>query len=182
MVCDTKAERELTSSEYSKRRTQCEEGVQILGNTYPEIKSLRDATLEIIESNKSGLGPTVYNRCRFIVEENQRVLDIAEELEVGNWDKVGNLASVSFAGARDLYEIVSIEMQQMYDAIMTAPGAYGARGAGAGFGGCMVAFINNSKVEQFTHHVISAYKRDSGIDSQVYPVTASDGTGVLLFE
>ena len=52
----------------------------------------------------------------------------------------------SFQGARDLYEIVSQEMISMYDAIMSAPGVYGTRGAGAGFGGCLVAFVQSDSL------------------------------------
>ena len=182
MICDTKAERALTGSEYSDRRAQCEEGVRILGNYYPEIKSLRDATLTQIQEHEAEMGPIVYKRCYFIVEENQRVLDIADALAAGDWTKVGNLANISFSGARDLYEIVSEEMLMMHKAIMDAPGAYGARGAGAGFGGCLVAFVDPQEADAFTNHVIKAYKNTTGINSQVYPGKASGGTGDLVVE
>ena len=77
MICDTRAKRALTGSEYPERRAQCEEGVRILGGFYPEIRSLRDVSLEQVQAHKADLDPVVYRRCRFIVEENQRVLDVA---------------------------------------------------------------------------------------------------------
>ncbi len=176
MICDTKAKRALTGSEYPERRAQCEAGARIMG-----VESLRDATLELVQSHKDELDPVVYNRCHFIVEENQRVLEIAAALAAGEHEKAGNIASTSFAGARDLYEIVSAEMIAIYAAIMSAPGAYGTRGAGAGFGGCMVAFVAADQVEAFTDHVVTAYKTATGIDSDVYPGIAADGAGVLDF-
>ena len=181
MICDTKAERALTGSEYPEQRAQCERGARILGGFYPEIKSLRDATLAQVQAHERDLGPVVYKRCHFIVEENQRVLDIAEALASGNHSEAGKLASASFTGARDLYEIVSSEMIAMYDAIMSSPGVYGARGAGAGFGGCMVAFVDESQVDPFSHHVVNAYKKATGIASLVYPGIAAEGAGVLVF-
>ena len=179
MICDTRAERALTGSEYPERRAQCETGAKRLGRFYPNIQSLRDATLAQLQAQKADLDPVVYKRCYFIIEENQRVLDIADALTAGDHKKVGQLASTSFAGARDLYEIVSSEMIAMYDAIMSAPGAYGARGAGAGFGGCMVAFVEDSKIEDFTRNVYTSYKSATGIDAQIYPGVAANGAGVL---
>ncbi len=164
MVCDTRAERALTGSEYPERRAQCEEGARILGSFYPEIKSLRDATLKQVQAHQADLDPVVYKRCHFIVEENQRVLDIADALEAGDHKKAGQLAMKSFKGARDLYEIVSQEMIAMYDAIMSAPGVYGTRGAGAGFGGCLVAFVGSDFINTFAEHVHKKYISSTGIE------------------
>ena len=182
MICDTRAERALTGSEYPERRAQCELGVAILGRFYPEIKSLRDASLDQLQAHEADLDPVVYKRCHFIIEENQRVLNIAQALAAGYHVKAGELAITSFVGARDLYEIVSNEMNAMHAAIMSAPGIYGARGAGAGFGGCLVAFVEEGEIEDFTQHVRAAYKTATGIDSQIYPGVAADGAGILNLE
>jgi galactokinase len=64
---------------------------------------------------------------------------------------------------------------------MSAPGVFGTRGAGAGFGGCLIAFVEEAKVSTFIPHVIDQYKAATGIDSQVYPGVAADGAGVLSF-
>ena len=179
MICDTRAERALTGSEYPDRRAQCEEGTRILGEFYPEIKSLRDASLEQVQAHQGDLEPVVYKRCHFIVEENQRVLDIADALTAGEHHKAGRLAAESFQGARDLYEIVSQEMIAMYDAIMSAPGVYGTRGAGAGFGGCLVAFVGSDSIDSFAEHVHKKYVGSTGIEPEIYPVQAAKGAGVL---
>jgi len=181
MICDTRAERALTGSEYPERRAQCEQGVRILKEFYPEIKSLRDASLEQVRAHKADLDPIVYNRCHFIVEENQRVLDIADALAAGEHYKAGQLAVESFRGARDLYEIVSREMIAMQDAIMSAPGVYGARGAGAGFGGCLVALVESGFAEVFAKHVHAHYVDSTNIEPEIYPVRAAQGAGVLSF-
>ncbi len=179
MICDTKAKRALTGSEYPERRSQCEEGARILGTFYPEIRSLRDATLDQLVVHRNDLPSVVYKRCQFIIEENQRVLDIADALAAGSFEDTGQLALKSFAGARDLYEIVSDEMIAMRDAIMKAQGVYGTRGAGAGFGGCLVAFVEESQIEPFTEMVLQEYARLTGIEADVYPVQASPGAGIL---
>jgi galactokinase len=181
MICDTRAERALTGSEYPERRAQCEQGAQILSGFYPEIKTLRDANLEQLQAHKADLDPVVYNRCHFIIEENQRVLDVAEALATGDHIEAGRLANESFAGARDLYEIVSSEMIAMQTAMMNAPGILGVRGAGAGFGGCMAGFVEDGKEEAFAAQVAEDYQASTGITPQIYPSLAADGAGLLSF-
>jgi galactokinase len=179
MICDTRSERALTGSEYPERRAQCEQGASILSGFYPEIKTLRDATLEQLQTHKADLKPVVNKRCHFIIEENQRVLEVAEALAAGNHVEAGHLMNESFIGARDLYEIVSKEMIAMQQAIMSAPGALGTRGAGAGFGGCMVALVEEGSAGIFADHVTQHYQASTGIESQVYPGVAADGAGLL---
>jgi len=181
MICDTRAERALTGSEYPERRAQCEQGARILSGFCPEIKSLRDATLEDLHAHIAHLDPVVYKRCKFIIEENRRVLDIARALVAGDDAEIGCLAVKSFEGARDLYEIVSCEMIAMFEAIMSAPGILGTRGAGAGFGGCMVAFVQCETVALFSQHVREKYTRNTGIVPEIFPVHAARGAGILSF-
>ena len=180
MICDTRAERALTGSEYPQRRAQCEAGVRLMAGYGSNIKSLRDISNEQIQAYKEDMDPVIYKRCTFIIEENQRVLDLAEALKTGDHQKAGQLAIESFQGARDKYEIVSQEMIDMYESIMSAPGIFGARGAGAGFGGCLVSFIDSELGSPFTDHVYKDYLARTGIKPEIYPVSASDGAGVLV--
>ena len=179
VICDTRASRELTGSEYAERRAQCEEGARILGGFYPGVLSLRDASLEQLSARRADLSDVVYRRCRFVVEENQRVLDIAAALARGDRGRIAILAAQSYAGARDLYEISCDEMELMMAAMLSGPGVIGARQAGAGFGGCMVALVDRGGVEGFGRHVRAHYRASSGIDPQVYPVQAAPGAGPL---
>jgi galactokinase len=179
MICDTRTKRELTGSEYPERRAQCEEGVRILSRYYPGVRALRDVSLYQLEAHRDDLSEVVYRRCRFVIEENQRVLDMATALADGNRARIGSLTHASFLGARDLYEISCPEMEMMMAAMQTAPGAFGARQAGAGFGGCMVACVERDCIDLFTRHVEQRYLRAAGIAPQVYPVQAAAGAGRL---
>ena len=64
-------------------------------------------------------------------------------------------------------------------AVLSAPGVVGAREAGAGFGGCPVAFAEARSVEAFAEQVVKRYRAETGIDPEVYPAEASQGAGVL---
>jgi galactokinase len=181
VICDTRIERELTGSEYGERRRQCEEGVRLLSDFYPDTTHLRDLTLEQFLEHEAVLSDVVAKRCRFIIEENQRVLDLAEALSANNRTAIGALTAGSYEGARDLYEIVAHASEPMMDAVLAAPGVVGARQAGAGFGGCMVAFVENHSVDAFAEYVTTRYRRETEIVPDVYSVQAAPGTGMLDF-
>ncbi len=179
VICDTRAERALTGSEYPERRAQCEAGARILAEFYPEIKTLRDASLVQLEAHAEAMSEVVARRCRFIIRENQRVLDLADALACADYARIEELARESYAGARDLYEISCNEMEKMFQAMVSGPGVLGARQAGAGFGGCMVAFVHEAQVETFNQHIRAHYQASTGIEPRVYPVAASAGAGIL---
>jgi galactokinase len=179
VICDTRAERNLVGSEYDSRRAQCEEGVRILQEFYPGIEALRDVSLEQFEAHRAELPDVVAKRCRFIIEENQRVLELAQALPAGDYDRLQALFAASYSGARDLYEIGASAMAMMIDAMRSGPGVIGARQAGAGFGGCMVALVQRDQVEAFGNHVQQTYATAAGIEPRVYEVMPSAGAGTL---
>ncbi len=179
VICDTRTKRELTGTEYPERRAQCEEGALRLAQFYPSVSALRDVTLEQFVAHERDLPPVVARRCRFIIEENRRVLQMGQVLPRGEREAIRALTWASYTGARDLYEVASPEMASMMEAMLSAPGVIGARQAGAGFGGCMVACVERDQTDAFAAHVQQAYAAATGIVPQVYPVQAAAGAGPL---
>src|SRR5208283_1152669 len=122
------------------------------------VAALRDASLEQLEANRpASSGDEVYRRCRFIIEENTRVLQLAEALSGDDRAAIGRLCAASYRGACELYEIGAPAMASMMEAMLAAPGVIGARQAGAGFGGCMVAFVETGAAEEFARAVRTRY-------------------------
>jgi galactokinase len=174
VICDTCSRRELAGSEYGLRRADCELGAKLMG-----VSSLRHSSLQQLEACRGTLPEQVYRRCRFILDENARVLALSEALSAGRRDTVATLCSQSFRGAAELYEIVAPSMKAMIAAMVGAPGAIGARQAGAGFGGCMVAFVDANSVPAFSEAVYTQYRASTGIEPQVYAVQAAQGAEVM---
>jgi galactokinase len=67
----------------------------------------------------------------------------------------------------------------MMAAMLAGTGVIGARQAGAGFGGCMVALVEADAVNAFAAAVKSGYAARTGIEPHVYPVKPSAGAGLL---
>jgi galactokinase len=191
VICDTRVKRELAGSAYAERRAQCEEGARRLARFYPadacypadvfypRVRALRDVTLGQFIAHEGDLPPVVARRCRFVIEENERVGRMGKALAAGDRRAIAELTSASYVGARDLYEIGSPEMAAMMDAMLGAPGVIAARQAGAGFGGCMMAYVDEPQTGAFMRHVEQAYTAATGIQPQIYPARAAAGAGPL---
>jgi galactokinase len=172
VICDTKSKRELAGSEYGERRAQCEEGARMLG-----AGALCEVSPADYASREDELSPGVAKRCRFIIGEHARVYSLADALTTGDHSVIRDLTAASFDGACNLYEIAAPAMHAMMDAMLAAPGVIGSRQAGAGFGGCMVAFVEDAKVAEFSSAVRSHYATATGVDPEIYAVTAAAGAG-----
>ena len=74
VVCNTMVAHQLASAEYNARRADCEAGVRALSARFPEVRALRDATLERLDAIRGDVPPHVWRRCRHVITENDRVI------------------------------------------------------------------------------------------------------------
>lgn len=170
VIGDTREPRTLAGSAYGERRAACEAGARAMG-----VRALRDVTAAMFADASPRLDPLVRRRCAFIIAEQARVIAMAAALEAGDRDAMRRHMDASFEGARDQYEIVVPAMTAMREAMRAAPGTIGARQAGAGFGGCLVALVDRARVAAHIDHVREAYARASGREGAIFEVRAAAG-------
>ncbi|MDO7884910.1 galactokinase [Hymenobacter cheonanensis] len=183
VLCNSGVKHALGDSEYNTRRRECAKGVEILQKHNPAIKSLRDATLADIEAAKGEIGEVVEKRCRYVVEENQRVQDLTARLAEGKpLAEVGELLYASHAGLRDLYQVSCDELDVLETLAHSAPGCYGARMMGGGFGGCTLNLVATDQVKEFLTYMKQGYHDQLGLKLDTYVTTLADGVGELLNE
>jgi len=175
VICNTMVKHQHASGEYNQRRAACEEGVRILKEHLPRIRSLRDVSMEELEGNRDKLPAVVYRRCRHVVTENDRVQRAASMLEQNNLKEFGQLMAQSHASLRDDYEVSCRELDIMVDIAVRQRGLCGARMTGGGFGGCTINVVEASQAEIFRQEVGTAYERATGLKPQVYISSAADG-------
>jgi len=178
-LVNTKVKHELASSEYNLRRAECEEGVNILKMENPNILSLRDADLELLEKNESKFTSEVYKRCHYVVSENKRVLVACAALEMKNFGEFGRLMYKSHEGLRYKYEVSCNELDILVDATLNMDFVLGSRMMGGGFGGCTINLIESVKATQFEEDISSIYKEKTGIAPELYFVKLSDGVRII---
>ncbi|MBR5166678.1 MAG: galactokinase [Salinivirgaceae bacterium] len=182
VLVNTGVKHSLASSEYNKRRAECEEGVGILQKYYNGVRSLRDATEEMIEAHRAEFGDVVYRRCSYIVEENERLLAGCKALANGDFAAFGQLMFGSHEGLSHKYEVSCAELDQLVAIARTVPGVLGSRMMGGGFGGCTITLVEKTKVADFEAAVKRNYKTPDGREPVVYEVVIADGAGELKIE
>ena len=151
LIIDTQAHHALTDGGYAERRASCESVAAKLS-----IKSMRELTMEQLDSSRHLITETEYIRARHAVTEMKRVLDCVEALSVGDFVKVGQLINASHISLRDDYTVSCPELDTAVDASLAA-GAMGSRMVGGGFGGSAIALIQASKTTQTIRAVEKAF-------------------------
>jgi galactokinase len=179
VICDTNVPRTLAASGYAQRRKECDEGTALLRQQDAEIRTLRDVNTPLFERLKEALPKVLQQRCRFVVEENQRVMDFTAAVVRNDREQMRSYCAGSFAGLRDLYEKTVPAMEHMFEAMSAGPGIIAARQSGGGFGGCMVAYVQADQVEPFSAYVRKTYTEKSGVEAIVYVTEPSAGAGKL---
>jgi galactokinase len=179
VLCDTLVKRELASSEYNVRRQQCETGVRQMAGYNPSVRSLRDVSLDFLETHRGELDPVVYRRCAYVVRENKRVEDGCLDLEKGDFHSFGRRMFASHEGLRDEYEVSCSELDVLVEAARRVEGVLGARMMGAGFGGCTINLVEERSLEGFAREVTAAYKNAMGKEPRIYISKLRSGTEVI---
>ena len=175
VICNTMVKHALASSAYNARRAECEAGVRHFVHYLPNVKALRDVTIEQLVQFGRDLPDVVYRRCRHVITENARVLAAAEALERHDLHRFGELMAESHKSLRDDYEVSSRELDLMVDLARRVEGVYGARMTGGGFGGCTVNLVDARHVEEFMQTVPNDYQRIIVLRPEIYVCEPSDG-------
>lgn len=176
VLCNTLVSHSLASSEYNKRREECEEGAKILQKHYSEIKSLRDADISMVENHKSEFTPEVFARCKYVVEENERVLKTCEDLDKNDFVSFGKRMYGSHEGLRDLYKVSCPELDFLVESASGLKGVFGSRMMGGGFGGCTINIVEHEMVEGFVEEISGLYKKKYDKVPEIYVCTIENGT------
>ena len=179
IVCNSNKKHQLTGSEYPDRVKQCKEAVALLQTRYPEVRALRDATVEQVEALKEAMGDVVYRRALHVVSECQRCLECKEALEKKDYEKVGQLLYQSHASLRDNFEVSMPEIDILVEIALEQEGVYGARITGGGFGGCVVCFVKSEKAEAVMKTMEEEYKKKTGIQCDAFITKPEQGARVM---
>jgi len=179
VLFNTKVSHSLASSEYNARREECARGVAAVQRGHAGVTHLRDVSLEMLEAVRKTVGETIYRRCHFVVEENNRVLAACRALEQSDVAGFGRLLYESHEGLSHDYEVSCPELDALVESVRNLPEVYGGRMMGGGFGGCTINLVKPEAVERVTNTVIGQYRQKFGKDPEVYVTTIGSGTEVV---
>jgi galactokinase len=176
ILMDSNVKHSLFTSEYNTRRIECEEGLAIIKNHFPEIKSFRDCTEEQLVSIEDKMNPTVFKRVHFVVKEINRVIKACEALDSGNIELLGALLFETHYGLSQEYSVSCAELDMLVDTAKADDAIIGSRLMGGGFGGCTINLIKKGHENEVKNKFSNLYLDTFGIELKFYDVKISNGT------
>ncbi len=179
VLVDSVVKHELASSAYNKRRESCENVVKAIAKKHEGVEFLRDCTLEMLAEVKAEVSEEDYMRAEYVIEEIQRVLDVCDALEKGDYETVGQKMYETHQGMSKKYEVSCEELDFLNDIAFDC-GVTGSRVMGGGFGGCTINLVKNELYETFITTAKERFKEKFGRSPKVYDVVISDGSRKLL--
>ena len=179
VLVDSVVKHELASSAYNKRRQSCENVVNAIAKKHEGVEFLRDCTLEMLAEVKEEVSAEDYMRAEYVIEEIQRVLDVCDALEKGDYETVGQKMYETHHGMSKKYEVSCEELDFLNDVAFDC-GVTGSRVMGGGFGGCTINLVKNELYETFITTAKERFKEKFGRSPKVYDVVISDGSRKLL--
>ena len=179
LLLNTNVSHNLADSDYNSRREECEAAIKIIQKEFPEIASLRDLSFEILKNFKNKLSARMYDRCLYVLKENERVLAAASELKSGNLKSFGELMYASHEGLQNQYEVSCKELDFLVDHSRNKDFIYGSRMMGGGFGGCTINLIEEDRIDSYIQEVSEAYFQEFNIKLDAISVLPDEGTQIL---
>ncbi len=173
VLVNSKVKHELVDSPYNKRRESCERVAAALGQP-----SLRGASFESLATVKDKVSEEDFKRATFVVGEEQRVYNVCEALQAGDFETVGANVYATHEGLSKDYEVSCVEIDFLVD-VARECGVTGSRIMGGGFGGCTINLVKDELYDAFTATAIEKFKAEYDIEPEIISVVICDGARKL---
>lgn len=174
VLLDSCVKHELASSAYNKRRASCEKAAAAIKKNHPEIDCLSDCKRVWLDEVKDEISEEDFLRAEYVIGEVQRVLDVCNALERGDYRTVGEMMYQTHFGLSHLYE-VSCEELDFLNRLARKMDVTGSRVMGGGFGGCTINLVKDELYDAFIREAKEKFSKEFGHEPKVYDVVISDG-------
>lgn len=170
-IVNSNVKRGLVDSAYNLRRQQCEAVAKHFG-----VSALREVTIEQLNADQDKIEPELFKRARHVVTENDRAFATLKALKANDMASMSAAMKASHHSLRDDFEVTVKEMDGLVEIIDRVIGNKGGvRMTGGGFGGCVVALVPSTMVDELTEVVNREYSEQFSLEPSIYLCTASQG-------
>ena len=179
VIFNTNIKHHLANSAYNQRRLECEQGVEWVREHRSEVEKLCDVNIEMLNEYVLSRNRIVYNRCRYVIEEIQRVKSACADLDNHNLIDFGKKMFASHEGLANRFEVSCRELNILVDAVKKNPGVIGARMMGGGFGGCTINIVKEENINELVESVDQLYEKETGLKANSFIANTTNGTSKL---
>jgi len=178
VLIDSCVKHELASSAYNKRRASCENAAAAIRKNHPDVEFLSDAKRVWLDEVRAEIPEEDFLRAEYVIGEVQRVLDVCDALERGDYETVGEMMYQTHFGLSRLYE-VSCEELDFLNKLARKMDVTGSRVMGGGFGGCTINLVKDELYLEFVEAAMTQFTEKFGHAPKIYNVVISDGARKL---
>jgi galactokinase len=175
LLVDSGVRHSHAGGEYADRRAECETAARVLG-----VAMLSQIGEGELASALPRLPPRPARRCRHVVTENARVVRAAEAMSRGDLATLGALLNASHASLRDDMQVSVPAVDRLAEIAQGAPGVFGARMMGGGFGGCVLALVAGERADEAQAAIQVSYGAVLGRTPDAFVCRAVGGAGEIV--
>ena len=177
LLMDSRVPRVGVDDELAQRQKETKAGLELLEKKRPG-SSYRDYIPADLLESMGDLREEIRRRSLHVVEENQRIREVADALKKGDLEDIARIIYHSHESLRDLYEVSCPEIDWLVKRAQELEGVVASRMTGRGFGGCTYTILKESAVEEF-HKRLEDYERIFGFHPLVYEIRPASGARVV---
>lgn len=178
ILFDSNVTHSLFTSEYNNRRIECNEGLSIIKENYPEIESFRDCDVDHLTNLKSKMSDNVFRRSLYVIKEIKRVIQACAALDKGDIKTLGKLMFETHDGLSKDYEVSCAELDYLVDLAKAEEDVIGSRLMGGGFGGCTITLVKKGSENAIKEKFTKLYADQFNIELKIYDVKISNATSL----
>jgi galactokinase len=175
VIANTMVKHAVAGGEYGTRRAQVEAACAVIARHRPEVRFLRDATLEDLNRWGDEMTADSLKRARHVISENLRTVAAAGALERGELGEVGRLMAEAHWSYSREFGACCAEADTMVELAQDLPGLIGARLTGGGFGGCTINLVRRESAAEFARTLAARYTERTGIRPDLHICNAAGG-------
>jgi galactokinase len=175
VIANTMVKHAVSGGEYTSRRAEVEEAAAVIARHRPEVRFLRDATMEDLARYGAEMSANALKRARHVITENLRTVAAANALISHDLPELGRLMAEAHRSYSQDFEASCAEADAMVELAQDLPGLIGARLTGGGFGGCTVNLVEAEHAPVFAEILGQRYAERIGIVPQIHLCHASGG-------
>lgn len=180
LLLNTNVEHALASTEYNVRRQQCEQGVKIVKEHSANVESLRDVSMDMLNTYVKNVDAEIYTKCKYVLEENDRLLSSVNALQNGDLVTLGKKMFASHDGLSKMYNVSCPELDYLVDHVRLNSAVAGARMMGGGFGGCTINLVQEESIDELLPVISTDYKKNMGRDLSFYIAETANGSSEVF--
>ena len=178
VLVDSCVKHELASSAYNKRRASCENAAAAIRKNHPEVEFLSDAKRVWLDEVREQIPEEDFLRAEYVIGEVQRVLDVCDALERGDYEIAGEMMYQTHFGLSRLYEVSCGELDFL-NKLARKMDVTGSRVRGGGFGGCTINLVKKELYDDFVKAATEQFAAKFGHAPKIYDVVISDGARMV---